>query len=81
MVPFADVERLVGHEPGGVCPFGVACGVRVYLDVSLQRFPVVYAAGGARNATVRLTPKELADAVNAAEWVDLCDGWQEENAQ
>ena len=82
MVPFADVERLVGHEPGGVCPFGVARDVRVYLDVSLRRFPVIYAAGGARNATVRLTPKELADAVNAAEWVDLCDGWQEdENAQ
>lgn len=77
MVPFADVERLVGHEPGGVCPFGLAGGVQVYLDVSLQRFETVYAAGGARNATVRLAPTELAEAVTA-EWVDLCDGWQGE---
>lgn len=80
MIPFADVERLVGHEPGGVCPFGLPDGVRVFLDISLKRFETVYAAGGARNATVRLTPDELAAAVTA-EWVDLCDGWQDgENA-
>ena len=80
MIPFAEVERLVGHEPGGVCPFGLPEGVRVYLDISLKRFETIYAAGGARNATVRLSPEELANAVTA-EWVDLCDGWQDgENA-
>lgn len=78
MVPFEDVERVIGHEPGGVCPFGVCEGVKTYLDISLQRFPVVHAAAGARNATVSLSPDELATAVAAVEWVDLCDGWQEE---
>ena len=78
MVPFDDVERIIGHEPGGVCPFGVCEGVKTYLDVSLKRFAIVHAAAGARNATVSLSPDELASAVTAEAWVDLCDGWQEE---
>lgn len=78
MVPFEDVERIIGHEPGGVCPFGVCDGVKVYLDVSLWRFPIVHAAAGARNATVSLSPDELAAAVSAEAKVDFCDGWQEE---
>lgn len=81
MVPFEDVERLVGHEPGGVCPFGLCDGVATYLDVSLKRFETVHAAGGARNATVRLSPDELAKAVSCEKWVDLCDGWQEDDAE
>ena len=81
MVPFEDVERLVGHEPGGVCPFGLCDGVTTYLDISLKRFETVHAAGGARNATVRLSPDELAKAVSCEEWVDLCDGWQEDDAE
>lgn len=81
MVSFEDVERLVGHEPGGVCPFGLCDGVTTYLDVSLKRFETVHAAGGARNATVRLSPEELAAAVSCEEWVDLCDGWQEGDAE
>ena len=82
MVPFEDVERVIGHEPGGVCPFGVCEGVKVYLDISLKRFETVHAAGGARAATVRLSPDELATAVVSEGWVDLCDGWQgEENAE
>ena len=27
MIPFEDVERLIGHAPGGVCPFAVNDGV------------------------------------------------------
>lgn len=79
MVPFEDVERVIGHEPGGVCPFGLCEGVKVYLDVSLKRFETVHAAGGARAATVRLSPDELAEAVTSEGWVDLCDGWQGDN--
>ena len=77
MVPYEEVEAVIGHEPGGVCPFGLRDGVKVYLDISLKRFETVHAAGGARNATVRLSPDELSAAVTAEAWVDLCDGWQE----
>jgi hypothetical protein len=31
------VESAIGHAVGGVCPFAVNAGVRVYLDVSLKR--------------------------------------------
>lgn len=79
MVPFESVEAIIGHEPGGVCPFGLCEGVKVYLDVSLKRFEVVHAAGGAKAATVRLSPDELAAAVVSEDWVDLCDGWQGED--
>ena len=36
MIPFDDVEKLVGHEVGGVCPFGVNEDVTIYLDKSLK---------------------------------------------
>ena len=44
MIPADQVEPLVGHEIGGVCPFGVNEGVSVYLDESLRRHEIVYPA-------------------------------------
>lgn len=80
MVPFEKVEEIIGHEPGGVCPFAVNPAVAVYLDVSLRRFDEVHAAGGAMEVTVRVTPAELEKLTNAA-WVDLSTGWCEEESQ
>ena len=34
MLEFDEVEELIGHAVGGVCPFGVNDGVEVYLDNS-----------------------------------------------
>lgn len=59
MVPGDRVEELVGHAPGGVCPFSVPGGVSVYLDESIRRFEYVYPACGSSNSAVRLTPREL----------------------
>ena len=42
MLSFDQVHRLVGHDVGGVCPFGINPGVAVYLDESLKRFEYVY---------------------------------------
>ena len=36
MIPSDQVEALVGHDVGGVCPFGINEGVIVYLDESLK---------------------------------------------
>ena len=38
------VLELTGHAVGGVCPFALPEGVRVTLDVSLRRFPLIYPA-------------------------------------
>lgn len=75
MIPGDQVEALIGHMPGAVCPFGVNEGVKVYLDISLKRFDYIHAAGGSVNSTVRMTLEELVEHSHMTEWVDLCKGW------
>lgn len=72
MIPFADVEELIGHSVGGVCPFGIKEGVTVYLDDSLKRFDTIYPACGSSNSAVKLTIEELEKASNFEKWVDVC---------
>lgn len=67
-----EVTELVGHSVGGVCPFGVKDGVKVYLDESLKRFDVVYPACGSASSAVRLTIGELEMASGYVEWIDVC---------
>ena len=71
MLTAEEAVELVGHAVGGVCPFGVNDGVRVYLDESLRRFDIVYPACGSSNSAVKLTPEELC-AASGGEWADLC---------
>ena len=73
-----EAEELVGHAVGGVCPFGVNEGVRVFLDESLKRFGVVYPACGSANSAVRLTIPELEASSGYEAWVDVCKEWGEE---
>ena len=67
-----QAETLVGHAVGGVCPFGVNGGVRMYLDVSLRQYETVYPACGSSNSTIELTLPELETFSAAAGWVDVC---------
>lgn len=71
MIPFDEVEGLVGHAPGGVCPFGVNKGVPVYLDESLKNFETVYPAAGNDHSAVKLSVKELESVSEAVGWVDV----------
>ena len=72
MISGDDVERLVGHGVGGVCPFGVNEGVTVYLDESLKQHETVYPAAGSDHSAVRLSIAELEYCCNGPEWVDIC---------
>lgn len=72
MLPHDDVERLIGHGVGGVCPFGINEGVEVFIDNSVLRFESVYPAVGSANSAIKLTPNELYKYANAADWVDVC---------
>mgnify|MGYP000305075560 CR=1 FL=1 len=76
MLSAEDAVRLIGHAVGGVCPFAVNEGIRVYLDESLRRFDVVYPAAGSSNSGIRLTIPELEEHSRCAAWVDVCKGWQ-----
>ena len=79
LTPEEAVER-VGHAVGGVCPFAVNDGVEVYLDESLRRFDTVFPAAGSSNSAIELTCGELARYAKSDKWVDVCKGWQEEQA-
>ena len=71
-----EVSEKIGQSIGGVCPFGIEDGIRVYLDVSLRRFNTVFPACGSSNSAIELTPAELEQYSACLEWVDLCKGWQ-----
>ena len=71
MIPADQVEPLVGHEIGGVCPFGVNEGVSVYLDESLRRHEIVYPAVGTDHSGVKLTIPELEKCSGSLGWVDV----------
>jgi prolyl-tRNA editing enzyme YbaK/EbsC (Cys-tRNA(Pro) deacylase) len=66
-----ETLELTGHPIGGVCPFGLAKPLPVYLDVSLQPFDMVFPAAGSLNTSVRVSPDRLFDLVGSR-WVDLC---------
>lgn len=67
-----EAETLVGHAVGGVCPFAVREGVRVYLDESLKRFRTVFPACGSSNSAIELSIAELEKYSGYVEWVDVC---------
>ena len=71
MVPVAEVEELIGHAVGGVCPFAVNDGVPVYLDESLKRYDFVYPAAGNDRSVVKLSLDELEKYIRSAGWVDV----------
>lgn len=72
MIPYENVEELIGHVVGGVCPFGVKDGVTIYLDNSLKRFEIIYPACGSTNSAIKLTIDELEKISNYKKWVDVC---------
>jgi prolyl-tRNA editing enzyme YbaK/EbsC (Cys-tRNA(Pro) deacylase) len=72
MIPFEEVNNLIGHDIGGVCPFAINNDVTVYLDESLKRFETVYPACGSSNSAIELTIKELEKYSNYNSWIDVC---------
>ena len=66
-----EAVTLVGHAVGGVCPFGIKEGVKVYLDESLRRFALVWAACGAIDEVIGLTIPELEALSGSLAWVDV----------
>jgi len=73
MIPGDLVEEYIGHKPGGVCPFVINKNVKVYLDVSLKRFEVIYPAAGSSQSAVELSLDELVVHSASREWVDVCN--------
>lgn len=66
-----QVDKLIGHSIGGVCPFAINDGVRVFLDESLKRFETVFPACGSSNSAIELTIPELEKLSQFETWVDI----------
>jgi prolyl-tRNA editing enzyme YbaK/EbsC (Cys-tRNA(Pro) deacylase) len=71
MLAVEEVAELTGHPVGGVCPFGLAQPLAIYLDTSLQSYDLVLPAAGATHSAVRISPAQMAD-VTQGEWVEVC---------
>lgn len=72
MIDRENVEKIVGHDVGGVCPFGINENIIVYLDESLKKFDYVYPACGTDNSAIKLTNEELFNISNAVKYIDVC---------
>ena len=68
MLSHEEALELVGHAVGGVCPFAVNAGIKVYTDVSMKRFETVFPAAGSASSAVELSCDELFTASKAKEW-------------
>ena len=78
MLSHQEAADWIGHAVGGVCPFAVNEGVKVYLDVSMKRFETMFPAAGSSNSAIELNLQELERYSGSLEWVDVCKGWREE---
>lgn len=78
MLKADQTEELIGHAVGGICPFGIQDGVKVYLDESLRRFDTVYPACGSSNSAIKLNMEELEKYSNSQAWVDVCKDWKQD---
>lgn len=72
MLAAEQIEEITGHPVGGVCPFGLARELPVYLDRSLGRYDEVLPAAGAVHSAVRISPTRMAELTRGT-WVDVCD--------
>ena len=71
MLGLEDVAQVTGHPVGGVCPFGLATNLSIYLDLSLQKYQEVLPAAGSVNSALRISPALMAQ-VTQGQWVDVC---------
>ena len=54
-----EVFEVTGFNIGGVCPFALRQEVPIYLDESLKRYDIVYAAAGTAHTALPISYQEL----------------------
>ena len=71
MLDAEETLARTGHPVGGVCPFGLAEPLPVYLDVTLRDFATLFPAAGSRTASLEIKPERLSELMGER-WVDCC---------
>ena len=72
-IRFADADKVLeitGYSIGGVCPFDLPLPVQTFLDESMKRFDVLYAAAGTDKSAVPVTVEQL-QIITKGELVDV----------
>ncbi|OPZ72904.1 MAG: Cys-tRNA(Pro)/Cys-tRNA(Cys) deacylase YbaK [Firmicutes bacterium ADurb.Bin456] len=64
------VSRVTGYTVGGVCPLALPEKLPIFLDDTMHRFPVVYAAAGTPNSALPVTMDQLQE-ITGGQWADL----------
>ena len=67
-----EVVACTGYAPGGVCPFLLPTDLPILLDISMQRFSVVYAAAGSSYSAVPVTVAQL-EQLTGGGLAELCE--------
>ena len=67
-----EVIAHTGYAPGGVCPFLLPEHLKVVVDTSMRRFPLVYAAAGNKHSAVPVTVEQLLEITGGVE-VEVCE--------
>jgi prolyl-tRNA editing enzyme YbaK/EbsC (Cys-tRNA(Pro) deacylase) len=75
MLSADEVLANIGHEVGGVCPFGVHDDIDIYLDISLKRFETVFPACGSTNSAIELTIDDMQKYTRNKKWINVCKDW------
>ena len=71
MIAQEDLDSLIGHKIGGVCPFAIKDGIKVYLDESLKVNHYVYPACGSENSAIKLSIEQLEKYSSYVKWVNV----------
>ncbi len=66
LVPLKEVQNLTGYIRGAVSPLGMKTSYPFYIDVSAFNYHSIIVSAGARGLQISLSPKDLAEALDAA---------------
>lgn len=64
------VLKVTGYSVGGVCPVALPEKLPIFLESTMQRFDVVYAAAGTPNSALPVTMQQL-EIITGGKWADL----------
>ena len=65
MMKPADAERATGYKVGGISPFGQMKPTRAAIEEQAMAHAHVFMNAGQRGLQVRLSPRDVAGALNA----------------
>ena len=71
MIDAQELDKVIGHEKSGICPFGINEDITVYFDESLKKYDLLYPACGTDNSAVKLTLSDLNSLNINKKWIDV----------